>query len=84
MTRTRAYRRHQRERVIKRLSYISHALYGWEYYEHRGAYSKGKIHCSCRMCRESDFRGRHIPDKGELCSMMKMREQAMDVEQNNG
>ena len=84
MARTRAYHRHQRERVISRKSRISHALYGWEYYEHRGAYSKGKIHCSCWMCRASDFRGRHIPDRGELCSMMKLREQAIEAEQNNG
>ena len=84
MARTRAYRRHHRERVIDRLSRISHALYGRPYYRHRGAYSKGKIHCSCQMCRASDFRGRHIPDMGELCSTMKMREQTIELEQNYG
>lgn len=84
MARTRAYRRHHRERVIDRLSRISHSLYGRAYYRHRGAYSKGKIHCSCWMCRESDYRGRHILDRTELRSMIRMREQFGEQEENDG
>ena len=83
MARTRQYRRHQRERVISRKSRISHSLYGRGYYRHRGSYSKGKIHCSCRMCRSSDFRGRHILDRGELRTIARMREQFFEHVENN-
>jgi hypothetical protein len=36
------------------------------YYSHDGSYSKGKIHCSCRLCRGKDYYGRHIPTIQEL------------------
>lgn len=49
--RNRAYYRHHRRRVIKRKWRI--ALHnGWFIrQEKRGKLSKGKVHCSCKMCQ---------------------------------
>lgn len=56
MKRTRAYYRRQRNRAIERKLGILRRLGGGEYVYAwtRGAYgrlAKGKIHCSCPMCR---------------------------------
>lgn len=56
MKRTRAYYRRQRNRTIERKLGILRMLGGEEYVYAwtRGAYgrlAKGKIHCSCPMCR---------------------------------
>ena len=56
MKRTRAYYRRQRNRAIERKLGILRRLGGEEYVYAwtRGAYghlAKGKIHCSCPMCR---------------------------------
>lgn len=56
MKRTRAYYRRQRNRAIERKLGILRRLGGEEYVYTwtRGAYgrlAKGKIHCSCPMCR---------------------------------
>lgn len=56
MKRTRAYYRRQRNRTIERKLGILRRLGGEEYVYAwtRGAYgrlAKGKIHCSCPMCR---------------------------------
>ena len=54
--RNRNYYRQQRKRVIKRKVDILRKI-GGEYYVNawsggvRGRFAKGKIHCSCRMCR---------------------------------
>lgn len=45
MERTRAYRRDVRKRTIKRKKRICKKLYGHDWYNADGKYSKGKIHC---------------------------------------
>lgn len=64
MKRTRAYYRRQRNRAIERKLGILRRLGGEEYVYAwtRGAYgrlAKGKIHCSCPMCRAKS-RDEHI------------------------
>lgn len=67
MNRTRDYYRKMRAKHIKRKKRIvSHyatfrVLDGFEYYNHDGKYSKGKIHCSCPMCKEKAYYGKHRP-----------------------
>lgn len=60
MDRDRAFRRYQRQRTINRKVRLllriggKELLNGWA----RGAYgrfSKGKIHCSCWMCRTKSY-----------------------------
>lgn len=55
MNRTRSYRREVRNKVIRRKKRVCTHVYGYDWYEHDGQYSKGKIHCSCRMCTYSKF-----------------------------
>jgi len=50
-----AYRRNVRNKKIAYRKRICEKHYGWAYYEYDGQYSKGKIHCGCRLCK---------PDKG--------------------
>ena len=67
--RTRAYTRKMRAKHIKRKKRITAHYWSadtYPYYSHDGMYSKGKIHCSCRMCRGKDYYGRHIPTRQEL------------------
>lgn len=47
--RNRAYYRKQRIKHIKRKKNISEHCYGYDWYQVDGAYSKGKIHCSCPL-----------------------------------
>ena len=76
MQRTRAYRRSQRERVIARKKRIAEDItyghVGW--YSVDGKYSKGKIHCSCPMCRGKDVLGRHVMTKSETVAVNELRE----------
>ena len=67
--RTRAYTRKMRAKHIKRKKRITAHYWSadtYPYYSHDGMYSKGKVHCSCRMCRGKDYYGRHIPTRQEL------------------
>lgn len=57
--RTKVYTRQQRERIIQKKWSILKNVFQRED-EHmpvRGALSKGKIHCSCRMCRYEQYHG---------------------------
>lgn len=75
MQRTRDYTRKMRAKHIKRKkSIVHHWKWFGEYYPHDGMYSKGKIHCSCRMCRGKDYNGNHILTKQEIASIEKMKE----------
>ena len=68
MSRTRAYTRKMRAKHIKRKKRITSHYWSadtYPYYPHDGMYSKGKIHCSCRMCRSKDYNGRHVPTMQE-------------------
>ena len=51
MERTRAFRRDVRKRTIKRKKHICKKVYGHDWYNVDGKYSKGKIHCGCKMCK---------------------------------
>lgn len=62
MNRTRSYRREVRNKHIARKKRICRAIYGASiggaetpgaWYKHDGQYSKGKIHCSCKICKYS-------------------------------
>lgn len=58
--RSKFYYRHQRERVIAKKVYIYTVVMGIELIDYRngrdfphfkGRFSKGKVHCSCKMCK---------------------------------
>lgn len=53
--RGRAYKRQQRERVIQKKVYIYTIIWGNELGFARGRYAKGKVHCSCRLCKFESF-----------------------------
>ena len=57
LNRTRSYRREVRNKAIRRKKRICHQVYwdGCDWYKYDGQYSKGKIHCSCKMCTYSKF-----------------------------
>ena len=50
MQRTRAWRREQRNKQIRRKKRIS-KHWGFDWYSVDGKYSKGKIHCGCGLCK---------------------------------
>lgn len=66
MSRTRSFRRDVRNKTIARKKRICRAIYGASiggfenpgaWYKYDGQYSKGKIHCSCKMCTYSKYYG---------------------------
>ena len=58
--RSRAERRKLRYKKIKRKKKIAKEVYGFPYYHKDGKYSKGKIHCSCPLCRDkTKNKGKH-------------------------
>ena len=68
MTRDAGYRRYQRSRAIRKKKGYIKRRYGknFDWYRFDGMYSKGKVHCSCGMCCEKNYRGGHlltIPEK---------------------
>lgn len=67
--RGRAYTRYQRNSHINRKKRIIHDMYDYWYYRYEGKLSKGKIHCSCSMCRLKYWE--YIPkrDKSRLIAM---------------
>ena len=68
MARTRAYTRKMRAKHIKRKKNIVSQWSCFEngYYPHDGMYSKGKIHCSCSLCKSKAYYGKHMPTIQEL------------------
>lgn len=79
MARSRSYTRKMRAKAIRRKKRITSHYPGsdtFPYYTYDGVYSKNKIHCSCRMCRGKDYYGRHILTEQELCSLLKLKEEA--------
>lgn len=81
MNRSRDYYRKMRAKHIKRKKAIVHHWRWWRdnnysYYAHDGQYSKGKIHCSCPLCKEkARHNGRHVLTEKEMLSIMKMQEE---------
>lgn len=71
MKRPRDYHRKMRAKHIKRKKEIvSHyaafrVLDGFTYYKHDGMFSKGKIHCSCPLCKAKAYYGKHVPTMQE-------------------
>ena len=63
MNRTRDYYRKMRAKHIKRKKGIT-AKYRlsseFPFYRHEGMYSKGKIHCSCPLCKEKAYYQKHV------------------------
>lgn len=52
MNRDRSYYRKMRAKHIRRKKKIGTITYGEQWhYKHDGMYSKGKVHCSCMLCR---------------------------------
>lgn len=49
--RDKAYLRDVKNRKIKRKKRICKSVYGFDWYLHDGQYSKGKIYCSCGLCK---------------------------------
>lgn len=49
--RSRSYYRHQRLRVIAKKVYIYTVAWGNDLNFAEGIYAKGKVHCSCKMCK---------------------------------
>ena len=77
MSRTRAYTRKMRAKAIKRKKRIVSNWHGFEngYYPHNGMYSKGKIHCSCPLCKDKAYYGKHLLTEQELVSILKLKEE---------
>lgn len=76
MNRSRDYYRKMRAKHIKRKKNIVSHWKWFEngYYPYDGMYSKGKIHCSCPLCKEKAYYGKHIPTLNELSSYDKMKD----------
>ena len=60
--RSKAYTRHQRERVIQKKIWIARNVFNWDdneekYLPVRGKFSKGKVHCSCSLCHYEQYHG---------------------------
>jgi hypothetical protein len=73
MKKTKAYRRSQRSRVIHKKVCILRKYGGEEYVfawarGNPGRLAKGKIHCSCWMCRSKSYDGLSQADKKRLLS----------------
>lgn len=84
MRRDRSYYRRMRAKHIKRKKSLS--SYYW-YYEYDGMYSKGKIHCSCPLCRaKTRNRGRgRVPYAPSLnykpSDLRKLQKMEYDLEE---
>jgi len=75
--RSKAYIRHQRERIIRKKWTILKDVWLQESEDMpvRGRLSKGKIHCSCRMCRYEQY---HSIPKAKHKAKLKAMEQEID------
>ena len=76
--RTKPFIRHQRERIIrKKWSILKNAyLTEKEHMPVRGTLSKGKIHCSCILCRPEKHFG--IPKVKYRAKLKAMKEEIDD------
>lgn len=78
MYRTRSFRRHQRKRVINRKKKFIKLAGNYWHFEHEGSLSKGKIHCSCKMCRYSTTHNELIRKEKKLLEL-DMKEQIAET-----
>lgn len=80
MYRTKSYRLHQRRRVIEwKKRFIKQNGDYWVY-THEGRLAKGKIHCSCGMCRYESTHGELTKKKNYLLDL-GMEEQIKEYEE---
>lgn len=63
MNRPISFYRHNRIRVIKRKKKIIKEQHNYWYVQHDGILSKGKIHCSCPLCRHKSYDEAKMQDK---------------------
>ena len=81
MRKTRAFRRSQRTRIINRKVCILRKFGGEKYIYawsrgNTGRLAKGKIHCSCCMCRSKSYDGLSHADKRKLlATQQQMRDE---------
>ena len=68
MNRPREYMRHQRDTHIARKKKIIHEQNDYWHYRHEGELNKGKIHCSCWMCRRKSAVTAKISDVRQAIS----------------
>lgn len=66
MSRDRRFTRVQRVKHIRRKQRIIKEQGNYWHYEHAGSLSKGKIHCSCPMCRRKSYDSPKIQDVRSL------------------
>ena len=76
MSRTRAYTRKMRAKHIKRKKNIVSHQHWFEngYYPHDGMYSKNKIPCSCPLCKDKAYYGKHLFTRQEVHALLKLQE----------
>lgn len=83
MERTRAFTRKMRAKHITRKKNIVSHWHWWgdnpSYYPHDGMYSKGKIHCSCKLCKSKAYYGTHLPTFQEIKAELKQAEGLADM-----
>ena len=80
---TRDYYRKMRAKHIKRKKRIASHYPGsdiYPYYQEDGMYSKNKIHCSCPLCKEKAWYGKHMLTKQEQKAQLKQKEESYDNE----
>jgi len=82
MSRSRAYTRHQRQRCIQRKKNLIRDGKFW-IYKYEGMLSKGKIHCSCWMCRTKSYDYPKIQDVRHRMAMDASEADLMFHEKNN-
>lgn len=82
MKRSRDYHRKMRAKHIKRKKKI---VSNWKwfgqfpYYKHDGMFSKGKIHCSCPLCKAKAYYGKHVLTMQEKRNFMSDAEIYADM-----
>lgn len=79
MKRDNGYYRRMRIKHIQRKKRIAQFCYGEDYSCIVGKYAKGKVHCSCPMCRGKDYYNRHIETVQEKKSKDRMKEQMKNI-----
>lgn len=74
MEKTRGYYRYQRIKHIKRKERLLKELYNGQWKVCSGSLNKGKIHCSCSLCREKSYEDYAATDKRKKASLMSSLE----------
>ena len=70
MQRTRDYYRYHRRRIIRRKKQIISDQNNYWSYKHEGELSKGKIFCSCPLCRRKSYDFPKFCDRKKKASMI--------------